>query len=172
MIVQLTSFCMRVAGGAAALRAMLIGAALGAAVGQAAAQSCTISNSVASYGTVDILSGSAVDTTDTISASCTGTANQTVRLCVEFSPGQTNGSGNRRLAAGTERLVHEIYSDSSRSTIWGSWGLATTAYGLYPFGVTYDLALGGPAAQAPTSRRTAGSPPTSKTPDRVPTAGR
>ncbi|MDX8528509.1 spore coat protein U domain-containing protein [Mesorhizobium sp. MSK_1335] len=105
-------------------------------------QSCSVSASSGSYGAIDILSGGAVDTTSTFSVNCTGTANQTVRLCVELSPGQTNSAGNRRLAAGTERLVHELYSDASRTTIWGSWGLATTAYGLYPVGTTYDLSLG------------------------------
>lgn len=105
-------------------------------------QSCSITAANGSYGVVDILSGAIADTTATFTINCTGTANQTVRLCVELSPGQTNGAGNRRLASGSERLVHELYSDASRTTIWGSWGLATTAYGLYPTGTTYDLALG------------------------------
>lgn len=123
--------------------ALLFLAMLAGRVDTATAQSCSITSNSGSYGVVDILSGAADDTTAAFSVSCTGTANQTVRLCVELSPGQTNGAGNRRLAAGTERLVHELYSDASRSTIWGSWGLATTAYGLHPFGTTYDLALGG-----------------------------
>ena len=110
--------------------------------GDALAQSCSIANASGSYGVVDILSGNAADTTATFNVNCTGTPNQTVRLCVELSPGQTNAAGNRRLAAGSERLVHELYQNASRSIIWGSWGLATTAYSLYPNGMTYDLALG------------------------------
>ncbi|WP_167449285.1 Csu type fimbrial protein [Mesorhizobium hawassense] len=108
----------------------------------ARSQSCSISAASGSYGTVDILSGSSVDTTATFSVNCTGTNNKTVRLCVELSPGQTNTAGNRRLASGSDRLVHELYSDSSRTTVWGSWGLATTAYSLFPAGTTYDLNLG------------------------------
>lgn len=125
-----------------ALRATLVVLVLAFGLQAAWSQSCSITAANGSYGAVDILSGAADDTTATFSINCTGTANQTVRLCVELSPGQTNAAGNRRLASGSERLVHELYSDPSRTTIWGSWGLATTAYGLYPTGTTYDLGLG------------------------------
>lgn len=124
------------------LRAVLVTIFVACSVQGAWSQSCSITAANGSYGVVDILSGAVDDTTATFTINCTGTANQTVRLCVEFSPGQTNAAGNRRLASGSERLVQELYSDASRTTIWGSWGLATTAYGLYPIGTTYDLALG------------------------------
>ncbi|TJV45725.1 MAG: spore coat protein U domain-containing protein [Mesorhizobium sp.] len=124
------------------LRAALVTMILACSLQGAWSQSCSVTAANGSYGVVDILSGAVDDTTATFSINCTGTANQTVRLCVELSPGQTNAAGNRRLASGSERLVHELYSDASRTTIWGSWGLATTSYGLYPIGATYDLALG------------------------------
>lgn len=90
---------------------------------------------------MDILSGAAATTSATFTVSCTGTANRTVTLCVEISPGQTNAQGNRRLAAGTYRLVHELYSDSAHTTVWGSWGLSSTAYS--SGGVGFNLSLGG-----------------------------
>ncbi|WP_167514653.1 Csu type fimbrial protein [Mesorhizobium intechi] len=121
---------------------MLATIILASSLQAARSQSCSITTANGSYGAVDILSGAVDDTTATFSINCTGTANQTVRLCVELSPGQTNAAGNRRLSSGSERLVHELYRDASRTTIWGSWGLATTSYGLYPIGTTYDLALG------------------------------
>ncbi|MER9580557.1 spore coat U domain-containing protein [Mesorhizobium sp. M0051] len=105
-------------------------------------QSCSVTAVSGSYGAVDILSGAVDDTTATFSISCSGVIFSTVRLCVELSPGQTNTAGNRRLASGTQRLVHELYSDAARTTIWGSWGLATTAYALHPIGTTYDLNMG------------------------------
>jgi spore coat protein U-like protein len=88
-----------------------------------------------------ILGGAAVDTTASLTISCTGAANQVVRACVELSPGQTNPLGQRRLSSGSYRLVHELYADPSRTTIWGSWGLSTTAYDLYPYGQTIDISL-------------------------------
>ena len=105
------------------------------------AQSCTVTPANGAYGAVDILAGTAVDTTTTFTISCSGTSNQTVRACVELSPGQTNVAGQRRLASGTYRLVHELYADPARATIWGSWGASTTMYGLYPFGQTVDVDL-------------------------------
>ncbi|TIN25917.1 MAG: spore coat protein U domain-containing protein [Mesorhizobium sp.] len=126
----------------AQLRAVLVTILLASSLQGAWSQTCSMTAANGSYGVVDILSSAADDTTTTFSINCTGTANQTVRLCVELSPGQTNAAGNRRLASGTERLLHELYSDATRTAIWGSWGLATTAYGLHPIGTTYDLGLG------------------------------
>lgn len=114
----------------------------GLCVPSAQAQSCSITSANGSYGTIDILSGAAVDTATTFTISCTGSVGQTVRACVELSPGQTNSSGQRRLASGSYRLVHELYADAAHSIVWGSWGLSTTAYGLYPFGQTVDISLG------------------------------
>jgi spore coat protein U-like protein len=108
----------------------------------AQAQTCSIQSVSGYYGNIDVLSGAAVDTTATFSISCFGTAGQVVRACVELSPGQTNALGQRRLASGSDRLVHELYADAARSTIWGSWGLSTTAYDLYPYGQTVDINLG------------------------------
>jgi spore coat protein U-like protein len=123
-------------------RALIIALLSAIGAGSAAAQSCTVTPANASYGVVNVLNGAAVGTTTTFSISCTGTANQTVRLCIEMSPGQTNSNGNRRLASGIYRLVHELYTNSSLTTIWGSWGQSVTAYPLYPYGVQYDLSLG------------------------------
>src|SRR5258708_24549149 len=113
-------------------------------IGPANAQSCTISAANGAYGVVDILSGAVDDTSTTFTASCTGTASQTVRLCVEMGPGsETDASGNRVLRTGSNDLLHELYTNSGRTTIWGSWGYSIATYTPYPFGVTYDLALGG-----------------------------
>lgn len=124
------------------LRAFVAALLLTLGAAQAAAQSCSITSANGNYGVVNVLSGGAVETSANFSISCTGTANQTVRLCVEMSPGQTNSNGNRRLASGNYRLVHELYADASLTTVWGSWGLSTSIYPLYPYGITYDLALG------------------------------
>lgn len=107
------------------------------------AQSCSIGPVSGSYGVVDILGGAQVDTSASFSISCTGTTGQVVRTCVELSPGQTNGLGQRRLSVGSYRLVHELYADPARTIIWGSWGLSTTSYALYPYGQTVDIAIGG-----------------------------
>lgn len=110
--------------------------------GDARAQSCTITPASGSFGSIDVLPGTSIDSTATLSVSCTGTANNTVRLCIEMGRGASAAgpSGERALTNGANYLDFEFYSDSGRSLLWGSWGSVVTAYG--SGGVTVDLPLG------------------------------
>jgi spore coat protein U-like protein len=74
---------------AARFAAILTGAILLAAIAgaPAQAQSCTVANASGSYGNVDVLSGAAVDSTSTLTVTCTGNTNATVRLCIEMGAG-------------------------------------------------------------------------------------
>jgi spore coat protein U-like protein len=107
------------------------------------AQSCSIGTGTGSYGNVSILSGAADDSSSTFTTSCTGTANQTVRLCIEWGAGNSpDGSGNRLLHSSTGSLLHDFFTTSARTTIWGSWGSQLPAYTPYPNGFQQDLPLG------------------------------
>ncbi len=113
-----------------------------AAPRDAQAQSCTITAANGAYGSVDLLSGSAVTTTATSLVSCTGSSGATVRLCFEIGPGNnTDAGGNRVLASGTNTIRHEFYTTAARTTILGSWGSSIIAYTPFPFGETIDLTL-------------------------------
>lgn len=109
---------------------------------RAHAQSCTITPASGTFATIDVLPGTAIETTTTLTVNCTGTANNTVRLCIEMGRGASAAgpSGERALTVGSEYLDFEFYSDSGRTLLWGSWGSVVTAYGTG--GVTSDLALG------------------------------
>ena len=109
---------------------------------RASAQSCTITPASGSFGSIDVLPGTAIDSTTTITVSCTGTANNTVRLCIEMGRGASAAgpSGERALTVSSEYLDFEFYSDSARTQLWGSWGSVVTAYGTN--GVSFDLPLG------------------------------
>jgi spore coat protein U-like protein len=109
---------------------------------RALAQSCSITPANGAYGAVDILSGAVDDTSTTFTVSCSGSSNQTVRLCVEFGEGDSNGSGQRALQSSGNDLLHEFYTSAARTTIWGSWGDSVSDYPIYPIGVSFDLALG------------------------------
>lgn len=106
------------------------------------AQSCTIGAASGSFGTADVLAGSSIPSTTTFSVSCSGTANNTVRLCIEMGRGASAAgpSGERALTSGANYLDLEFYSDSARTQLWGSWGSVVTAYGTG--GATFNLALG------------------------------
>src|ERR1044072_2558162 len=127
----------------------------------ARAQSCTITPVSGSFGSVDVLPGTSIDSTATLSGRCTGNANSTVRLCIEMGRGASAAgpSGERALTNGANYLDFEFYSDSGRSLLWGSWGSVVTAYG--SGGITGDLPLcaGGSATSNPTAyTRILGSP--------------
>jgi spore coat protein U-like protein len=118
--------------------AILALAILGCAPAQA--QTCTVGAASGAYGNINVLSGAADDTTSTVTVSCSGTKNTTVRLCIELSAGSSTDAGKRALSNGTRFLDHEFYSDAGRTQVWGSWGSVVTAYS--SGGVTQDLALG------------------------------
>jgi spore coat protein U-like protein len=108
---------------------------------RAMAQTCSSANASGSYGTINVLSGAAIDTAATFTVTCNGGANLTVRLCIEFERGQVNGLG-QRVMVGPEQLRHEFYVDAARTTIWGSWGAVALLYVPYPYGKQVDLNLG------------------------------
>ena len=121
---------------------LLVAACIVLPAGRAGAQSCSITPVSGLFGSIDVLPGTNIDSTATLSVSCTGTANNTVRLCIEMGRGASAAgpSGERALTVGANYLDFEFYSNSGRTLLWGSWGSVVTAYG--GGGITVDLALG------------------------------
>ncbi|MCA0401380.1 MAG: spore coat U domain-containing protein [Proteobacteria bacterium] len=92
----------------------------------ARAQTCTVTASGPAFGTADVLLNTAIDTSATITMSCTGgPANGTLRLCLNIGyPAPATAGGNRIAASGANQLSFQLYSDAARSVIWGSWKVA------------------------------------------------
>jgi len=108
----------------------------------ALAQSCNFTISNLDFGTINLTANTAFTSTATYSASCTGTANTTVRTCPNIdvgSGGSTSGSP-RFLLNGATQLNFNLYQDGSYTSVWGSnlWGFA----GSYA-SPTIDVALNG-----------------------------
>jgi spore coat protein U-like protein len=83
---------------------------------------CTISATTVSFGNVDVLAGAAVDTTATITVSCSGGAGTGQRLCISIGAGSAGDATSRQLGGpGGATLRYDLYSNSSRTTLWGSW---------------------------------------------------
>jgi spore coat protein U-like protein len=106
------------------------------------AQSCSFTISTLNFGTIDLTANTPFTSTATYSASCTGTANTTVRTCPNIdagSGGSTSGSP-RFLLNGATQLNFNLYQDGSYTSVWGSnlWAFA----GSYP-SPTVDVALNG-----------------------------
>jgi len=106
----------------------------------ALAQSCNFTISNLNFGSIDLTANSTFTSTATYSASCTGTANTTVRTCPNIdtgSGGSTSGSP-RFLLNGAARLNFNLYQDNAYTSVWGSnlWAFA----GSYP-SPTIDVSL-------------------------------
>jgi spore coat protein U-like protein len=111
------------------------------ATAPASAQTCTFTNTGLDWGNVNLIPGTSIDLTGTLTASCTGTGNRTVRVCPNFNAGVggVNATGSERyMLNGANQLRYNLYQDSGRSVVWGSrtWGLA-------PLPPTLDVSLSG-----------------------------
>ena len=83
---------------------------------------CTISATTISFGNVDVLAGAAVDTTATITVSCSGGTASGPWLCISIGAGSAGDATSRQLVgSGSATLRYDLYSNSSRTTLWGSW---------------------------------------------------
>jgi len=104
------------------------------------AQSCNFTISNLNFGSIDLTANSTFTSTATYSASCTGTANTTVRTCPNIDTGSGGStSGNPRfLLNGATQLNFNLYQDNAYTSVWGSnlWGFA----GSYP-SPTIDVPL-------------------------------
>jgi spore coat protein U-like protein len=110
---------------------------------RANAQSCSVSTASGNYGSVDILSGSSVDTTSSFTATCSGCLSPlgcTYNVCIQFDQGSPNSNSSiRYMGSGPNTIQHELYSDAARTQIWGSWGYGTSQYGTA--GVSLNLTI-------------------------------
>jgi spore coat protein U-like protein len=88
---------------------------------QVDAQTCTVSMTNVAFGTVNVLPGTAVDVTATVTVSCNG-GGSSVRACVSIGCGSACDSTSRQMGGPSSHTArYDLYSDSSRTIRWGSW---------------------------------------------------
>src|SRR6267154_19978 len=93
-----------------------------AACAGAQAQSCTVDMPAMAIGNVNVLPGTAVDTTTTLTVTCSGgSGNNPRRICISIGAGSANDATSRQMASGTNKARYDLYSDPSRTLLWGSW---------------------------------------------------
>lgn len=85
---------------------------------------CTVSTSSLEFGDVDPLSGSNVDGTGGITVTCTNGTTWTAAAGIGSGSGASFTS--RRMADGSNLLNYNLYTDESRSSVWGD-GTSSTA---------------------------------------------
>src|SRR5262245_37676512 len=86
------------------------------------AQTCTVSMGNMAFGSVNALTGAAVDITATMTITCTGGTGAGQRVCISIGAGSASDATSRQMtgpASNTAR--YDLYSNSARTSLWGSW---------------------------------------------------
>src|SRR5215813_5503486 len=116
---------------------------------QATPISCGFTITNLNFGTVDLTLNTTIDSTATLSANCTGDAGTVVRVCPNInagSGGTTTGSP-RVMLSGSDKLNFDLYQDSARTVVWGSYLWAYSSY----TAPTIDITLNGGGAGSATA---------------------
>jgi spore coat protein U-like protein len=110
---------------------------------EANAQTCSVTPASGNYGSVNVLSGSSVDTTSSFTVTCSGCLSPlgcTYNACIQFDQGSPNSNSSiRYMGSGSNTIQHELYTDAARTQVWGSWGYGTSQYGTG--GVSLNLTI-------------------------------
>lgn len=101
------------------------------AAAPASAQTCSFTNTGLDWGGINLAGGGNIDLTGTFTANCNGNPGKFVNVCPNFNDGAGGASANgntRYMVNGASVLDYNLYSDSSRATVWGSyvWGKPPT----------------------------------------------
>lgn len=106
--------------------------------------SCAVTTHPHNFGSYDTVTKKAIDTTSTIDVSCSGSsAGIRISYEIQLSAGQSGSFDRRELRSGAFRLYYNLYTKSSRQTIWGdgtgSSSVVTDSYRLKtPSGETHS----------------------------------
>jgi len=92
---------------------------------------CTFTITNLNFGTIDLTANTTFDTTGTFTASCSGGGQgDVVRICPNINAGSggTTTGDPRFMLSGSNKLNFNLYQNSSRTTVWGSFLWSFTAF--------------------------------------------
>ena len=98
--------------------AILLCALCGYSAG-ASAQACTASATPTAFGSYNTFSGTATDTTATVTVTCNALVSIAVVYTVKLNGGLGGAIGTRRMSNGVSSLFYQLYTNTGRTTVWG-----------------------------------------------------
>ena len=87
---------------------------------QALLESCSVSAQPTAFGSYNPTSGAVLDTTGQITVTCTAVLSIAVSYTISLSAGGSGSATARRMSGSSATLPYNLYTDSTRSTIWGN----------------------------------------------------
>lgn len=91
---------------------------------------CTASATAVAFGVYNPFSSSPLNTTGTVTVTCSTTFIDSVSYTVSLSIGGGSSYAGRRMNSGSNLLPYQLYKDAASSQIWGdgSGGTSTNTY--------------------------------------------
>lgn len=83
-------------------------------------ESCSVSAQPTAFGSYNPVAGTVVDTTGQITVTCTAVLSIAVSYTISLSAGGSGSATARRMSGASATLPYNLYTDSTRSTIWGN----------------------------------------------------
>lgn len=85
---------------------------------------CSVSTTAVAFGNVNVLSGTDTDATGGLSVTCT--SGTTWSASADVGAGTGASLASRKMASGANQLNYALYTESTRTTIWGDGLLGAT----------------------------------------------
>jgi spore coat protein U domain-containing protein, fimbrial subunit CupE1/2/3/6 len=106
------------------------------------AQACTISATSVNFGTYNVFNGSDTDSTGTVTYRCNGSARN---ITIGLTQGASASFNQRQMQKGSESLTYNLFTDASRTNIWGdgTGGTAVHSNGNPPNNTNVNLTVYG-----------------------------
>jgi spore coat protein U-like protein len=98
---------------------------LGTSSALAQTASCTISVTSVAFGSYNVFTSTAIDSTGTVSYTCN---NHASNISISLSRGSSSSFSPRTLRNGSEVLNYNLYTNAARTTIWGDGTGGTSVY--------------------------------------------
>lgn len=95
------------------------------ASGGAAAASCSVASVSVPFGSYNPFRLSHTDTNGNIAVTCTGVSGELVTLSIALSAGGSGTPGLRRMRNGSGSLSYNLYTTTTRTTVWGDGNAGT-----------------------------------------------
>jgi spore coat protein U-like protein len=111
-----------------ALKLVLAVAGAICAADSARGASCTLSAVGVSFGTYNVFSASPLDSTGSVTYTCTG-IKPSDRITINLSRGGAPTFNPRQMKKSAETLNYNLYLDGAYATIWGDTTSGTSRYG-------------------------------------------
>jgi spore coat protein U-like protein len=105
--------------------AVLAGVLLASTASAQSSPSCTISTTSVNFGNYNVFDSAAVVSTGTITYSCNAHA---TNISISLSKGSSSSYNPRLMVKGAEALAYNLFTDATRTSVWGDGTGGTSVY--------------------------------------------